>query len=117
MRLLFRPLVVLITLIGLAACQTEPEAPDYGLQGFNPNAEEQQREVCLKSGGDFRAAGLGARMICFTTPRDAGQACTKATDCDSACLARSRTCAPVQPLIGCNAILDNAGREVTLCVD
>ena len=32
-------------------------------------------------------------------------------------LARSGTCAPITPMFGCNDILQDDGREVTLCLD
>ncbi|PTQ72691.1 lipoprotein [Celeribacter persicus] len=104
----------------LAACQsdTPEDAPGYGLAGYDPKAAETGKAACDARGGDFRAAGLGGFMTCFTTPKDAGKSCSKSTDCSSnMCLARSRTCAPITPLFGCNDLLDAEGRQVSLCVD
>ncbi|WP_066704444.1 hypothetical protein [Celeribacter ethanolicus] len=112
-------LPVLVAL-ALTACQAETPEPDagYGLAGYNPKASESEKAACEEQGGEFRAAGLGGFMTCFTTPKDAGKSCSKSTDCSgNICLARSRSCAPIMPLFGCNDILDAEGRQVSLCVD
>ncbi|WP_143267451.1 hypothetical protein [Aquimixticola soesokkakensis] len=106
-----------LAVVVLAACVSEREVPDYGLAGFDPKANETRAADCLARGGSYETAGLAGLQACITRPADAGQSCQSASDCESACLARSRSCAPVQPLFGCNAILDESGREVTLCVD
>ena len=49
--------------------------------------------------------------------RDGGKSCKRERDCEGLCLARSRTCAPIQPLFGCNDILQDNGVMVTLCID
>jgi hypothetical protein len=46
-----------------------------------------------------------------------GKACTRQSQCEGYCLARSGTCAPITPMFGCNDILQDDGREVTLCLD
>ncbi|GAA3869891.1 hypothetical protein [Celeribacter arenosi] len=110
----FPAILVMALLVG---CQSEQTVPDYGLAGYNPNANVTAKSACDARGGDYLAAGEEGLLVCFTTPRDAGKACKTSSDCESACLARSQSCAPVQPLIGCNDILDAAGRRVTQCVD
>lgn len=74
------------------------------------------RDQCLRSGGQW-AGRAGKGMLCFRTPPDAGKQCSRATDCSAGCLAKSRTCAPVTPLIGCQDLLDDQGRVVTQCVN
>ena len=106
--------LVLIAALVLAACQTE-RAPDLEPVGEAKVAAE--RAACEEQGGTFAPAGKAQALTCFTTPRDAGQQCSKATDCDSACLARSRTCAPIRPLFGCQDILNSAGVRLTQCID
>jgi hypothetical protein len=54
---------------------------------------------------------------CVTLTRDGGKACTRQSQCEGYCLARSGTCAPITPMFGCNDILQDDGREVTLCLD
>jgi hypothetical protein len=81
--------------------------------------EEKPREqiLCEKRGGNWGNAGRPGIKACIKRTRDAGKACKKQSNCESVCLARSRTCAPVKPLFGCNEILQDDGRRVTLCID
>jgi hypothetical protein len=81
--------------------------------------EEKPREqiLCEKRGGSWDNAGKPGTKACIKRTRDAGKACRKQSDCESVCLARSRTCAPIKPLFGCNEILQDDGRRVTLCID
>ena len=72
---------------------------------------------CEKQGGKWGKAGRSNGKACVKPVRDGGKQCRKESDCDSVCLARSRTCAPVKPLFGCNEILQDDGRRVTLCID
>ena len=73
--------------------------------------------ACDKRGGRFVAVGLNRAMTCQTPTRDAGKQCRKAGDCEGVCLGRTGTCAPVVPLLGCQDVLQNDGRRVTLCID
>ena len=72
---------------------------------------------CINSGGSFVRDKNTALFTCIGRPRDAGKICSKESDCQSACLARSRTCAPVLPLRGCNEILTESGLAVMQCVE
>jgi hypothetical protein len=82
-----------------------------------PDAEKSAAQMaCEKKKGIWSKAGKGGNA-CVTYTRDGGKSCTSAKDCDSQCLARSGTCAPIKPLFGCNEILDEMGRRMTLCVD
>jgi hypothetical protein len=75
------------------------------------------RAACEEEGGRFgRAPGGGEARICFRTPRDANAPCRTGADCEGACLARSRTCAPVLPLLGCNDVILSNGMRATECV-
>lgn len=71
--------------------------------------------TCEKGGGTY--ARVSTLFTCVKTPRDAGKHCTRESDCTGRCLARSNTCAPFDPLVGCNDILDDMGRDVKLCLD
>ena len=73
--------------------------------------------ACEDEGGTWARAGEGGGMSCIRPTRDGGKQCDSKTDCQGECLARSRTCAPVQPLFGCNAVLMDNGAEVSLCID
>lgn len=85
-----------------------------------PEGEERMdlyHKECLAGGGDYIRSGKGKNFICEGLPKDAGKYCAASTDCVGACLARSHSCAPVAPLLGCNEVLDSQGRTVTECID
>ena len=92
-----------------AATAAEPATP--------PELQTPEHARCLKSGGVWATAGKSGTKACVKRTRDAGRACTKETQCEGYCLARSQTCAPITPMFGCNDILQADGREVTLCID
>lgn len=73
--------------------------------------------ACVKRGGVWGKAGSTGLMACVNTTRDGGKQCRRDRDCEGACLARSGTCAPITPLFGCHEILQDDGRQVTLCID
>ena len=73
--------------------------------------------ACERRGGRWATAGKAGSKACVNPTRDGGQQCTRETDCDGLCLARSGSCAPVKPMFGCNDILQADGRRVTLCID
>lgn len=112
-----RRIALLLLVLGLAACQSEPAPPDSGLAGFDPNQVENQRAACAESGGRFAGGGLSGRFVCYQTPSDANQSCTIASDCEAGCLARSKTCAPVKPLLGCNEFVSDTGRVENICLN
>lgn len=80
-----------------------------------PASPEEAR--CLRTGGTWATVGQSGAKACVTLTRDGGKACTRQSQCEGFCLARSRTCAPITPMFGCNDILQDDGREVTLCLD
>lgn len=76
-----------------------------------------QALACKAEGGFWGRVGDTAAYTCFRQTRDAGKSCRRQTDCETECLTRSRTCAPITPLFGCNPVLQADGREVNLCID
>lgn len=82
-----------------------------------PPPMSAQEQACVKKGGTWAAAGKSGARACVKTTRDSGKHCSKASDCEGACLARSNTCAPINPMFGCNDILQDNGAMVTLCID
>jgi hypothetical protein len=108
--------LALLAVLVLGSCQpVAPPVGDIGLTGPERMAVELQ--ACEERGGSFQRAGKGGVFTCVTRTRDAGKSCTAATQCESLCLARSRTCAPVKPIFGCNDILNSAGVRLTQCID
>lgn len=99
----------------LAACVL----PQAGKDRLPPVGEQYMDQVhadCIRKGGEF-VPGRSGGFLCMSVPRDAGNSCNSANDCESECLARSRTCAPVKPLLGCNDILTGSGVAVRQCVE
>ena len=82
-----------------------------------PEPASPAEAKCLKSGGNWAGAGKTGAKVCVKLTKDAGKSCSKQSQCQGFCLARSRTCAPFTPMFGCNDILQDDGREVTLCLD
>lgn len=83
-----------------------------------PQAAKSREQVrCEKERGRWQAIAGGAGHLCVRRTRDGGKACEREGQCDGQCLARSRTCAPIEPLLGCNDVLQEDGRRVTLCLN
>jgi hypothetical protein len=104
----------LVAVCLLSACQEDRRATE-DLTG--PERVAVEFQSCEKKGGRFSRAGKAGVYTCVLQTRDAGKTCTMSSQCESACLARSRTCAPLTPLLGCNDILNNAGVRLTQCVE
>ena len=74
------------------------------------------RADCVAKGGSFSRTKTGA-FVCVTRTRDFKKSCTASSQCEGSCLARSGTCSPVTPLIGCHEIVTERGRMATVCID
>ncbi len=83
---------------------------------MQPEAPSPAGLACEAAGGAFVRTGHGLQS-CQSRTRDAGKSCRTGSDCDGACLARSMSCAPVRPLFGCNDVVEDDGRRVSLCID
>ncbi|MDO8883454.1 hypothetical protein [Pseudotabrizicola sp.] len=99
-----------------------PDAPS----GAAPAAAEPVAPVaiktaahlaCEKRGGRWSVAGGGSAAFCQSPTKDGGKSCQKSTDCTGYCLEKSRTCAPVTPMLGCHDILNETGRMLTQCIN
>jgi hypothetical protein len=102
-----------------AAAEPEPEPlPEPEAEPDPTDARfAAARAACEEEGGRFgRAPGGGEARICFRTPRDANAPCRTGAECEGACLARSRTCAPVVPLMGCHEVILSNGIRATECL-
>ncbi len=83
-----------------------------------PGAEKSPSQLtCEKKGNIWAKVGETGANYCAKRTRDNGKRCTKATECEGLCLARSGTCAPFNPLFGCNEILQDDGSRVTQCIN
>lgn len=103
-----------LIVLALAACKPGEKAPEP-LPPVGAARVALEKAACVKRGGDW-AGGAGAQF-CLERLNDAGKACRTGADCAGACLARSMTCAPVRPLLGCNEIITSAGLRVSECVN
>jgi len=111
------PLIAAAALALLTSCLPREDTTGGGLPGYDPTGGEAPRAACEARGGTYARAGLAGGLVCVTPTPDAGKSCTSASACDGLCLARSRSCAPVKPLFGCNDILTDNGTAATLCID
>lgn len=82
---------------------------------FGQQMQKQAEEQCTSAGGRLARRGSTDALSCFIQPRDAGKPCSRKSDCQGECLARSGTCSPVIPLLGCHEVLLNSGLRVTEC--
>ena len=94
----------------------EPEIAPLPEPDSKPPSSPEEA-ACVKKGGLWIHAGKSIAFTCVKVTRDSGQQCRRSSDCQGSCLARSMTCAPYDPLFGCNEILQDDGVRVTLCID
>lgn len=81
-----------------------------------PDRNAVARAKCVAAGDIFSKTKTGA-FVCVSRTRDSGKTCTGSNQCEGSCLARSGTCAPVTPLVGCHDIVTNNGGMSTVCID
>ena len=72
--------------------------------------------ACEKTGGRFAKAGNSTTFVCARETCVGGKSCRRETDCEGLCLARSRSCSPITPVLGCQESLTQDGLRVTKCV-
>lgn len=99
--------------LGKPATKPTPQASVPEEASAPPISPEQA--LCEKSKGMWAASDAGGN-VCVHKTRDGGKVCHRKSDCQGECLARSNTCAPIMPLMGCNDVLQANGSEVTLCL-
>lgn len=95
---------------------TPAPQPDLAAEVVAPPKSAMQL-ACEKKKGRWTRAGKGDLRTCVYSTRDGGKQCKRESQCEGVCLARSGTCSPVKPLLGCNEILQDNGARVTLCID
>jgi hypothetical protein len=93
--------------------------------GAKPTRDKAQAD-CEAAGGTWRPGGLLPEPLCFHPMPDAGKPCDRASQCQGDCLVvepAERTggmpgrCAPVNPIFGCFAYMDDLARQQEICVD
>ena len=84
-------LACLMLMVGLAACQpTGGDLPPVGeeLMAIQKARCEAKGDIWGTTGGK-----AGGGFACLERTGDANKSCTRSTDCEGQCLARSGTCA------------------------
>jgi hypothetical protein len=100
-----------------AAATAEAEMVTEPVEAVPPPPPKSDRQIaCERKRGTWADTG-GGLMICMRPTGDGGKRCTRESQCEGVCLARSQTCAPVDPLLGCNEILQDNGTRATLCLE
>jgi hypothetical protein len=109
-----------------AAAATTAEAPKMSAEARAaethaapppPEAVKSPSQIaCEKTGGRFAKAGNSTTFVCARETRVGGKSCRRETDCEGLCLARSRSCSPITPVLGCQESLTRDGLRVTECV-
>lgn len=99
------------------ATQTPPPAAVQAPEVIDPALLTPEAVACKRRGGMWSRIGEGNARACIKRTRDAGKRCDADRDCQGVCLARSGTCAPVDPLFGCNDVLQDDGRRMNLCLN
>ena len=106
--------LAVLLVLALAGCKPGGErAADLPPVGAAKVALD--RAACEARGGQWAVQGLG--QYCVSRTGDGGKACRTGADCAGDCLARSMTCAPAKPLLGCNEVVTDSGMRVSECVE
>lgn len=82
-----------------------------------PDRNAAAKAACERGGGFFSATSGGKAGYCARYTRDGNRSCEASSACEGYCLARSRTCAPITPLIGCHQVLSDRGVEERTCLN
>ena len=116
MSALGRVLAALFLLVALVACDEDsPETTET--QSIFPDIQKTEREACERRGGRWGTAANRVSFVCYRTLSDANQSCRTERDCQGFCLARSRTCSPVEPFYGCHQVISQSGLLQTVCIE
>jgi hypothetical protein len=101
-----------------AQAKAEPSTPQLLAEPAPPPAPKTPAQIaCEKRKGVWSKAGANGANYCQTLTRDGGKSCTRSTQCEGYCLAKSNTCAPATPLLGCHDILTEDGKFLTQCIN
>lgn len=100
----------------LTACQEDGPMPSAATAPM-PDLLRSAAVACERDGGRWRIAPGKVTYVCYRDLGDAGQICRADSDCEGLCLARSRTCSPIEPFYGCHEVLSDGGFQQTLCIE
>ncbi|MBT8416499.1 MAG: hypothetical protein KJO42_03590 [Silicimonas sp.] len=107
---------VLGCIVLLAGCQEDGPAASSDTSA-GPDLLQIASQQCERKGGRWGLTPGKATYACFRELSDAGDTCRAESDCQGLCLARSRTCSPIEPFFGCHEVLSDTGFRQTLCIE
>lgn len=111
-----RGLTILCCVVLLASCQED--GPDASNEtSAVPDLLSIASADCERQGGRWALTPGKATYVCYRELSDAGKVCSAESDCQGMCLARSRTCSPIEPFFGCHEVLSDSGFQQTLCIE
>ncbi len=111
-----RVTTVILCCFSLIACQED--GPDVSESETKfPDILAIERTACERDGGRWAVAIGKSSFVCFQNLSDANKTCASANDCKGLCLARSRSCSPIEPFFGCHEVLSPSGVRQTLCIE
>lgn len=97
--------------------ETPPAPQPAPVVEVPPTPKSAAQLACEKKRGSWVPVSAGTLHTCVFSTKDAGKKCTRESQCEGQCLARSGTCSPLRPLLGCNEILQDNGARVTQCIE
>ena len=106
-------LIGAIPIVIVAGC----ERMSYALHGVSATLSVPEKAACIRDGGTVGRFGISQVQICDKATSDGGKACSKSTDCESICDAKTRTCSANSVHFGCYSFLAENGAEVSICAD
>lgn len=113
-----RSITLFAAVLALCACQEDgPNASESTGDSPRPDLLSFEKMACERDGGRWGPAQGKSVFVCYRDLADAGRGCLTADDCDGLCLARSRSCSPIEPFFGCHEVLLKGGQPATLCID
>lgn len=119
---------------GRWVAQGSPGHPEPLLACGTPRRALDDREACLRQGGQWGQVGLSSRPMCSLASPDAGRACADSGECEGLCEAgltpsereaviqgkrpvRVGACTPRIPALGCRARIEHGRIVGILCID
>ena len=108
--------LAILAMLALSGCQEDGTTASTPEVSDTPIQLAEVRAQCEDDGGSWGTRGRSL-FVCYLPTSDANQQCRAASDCESVCLARSRTCAPTTPFLGCHEVLTEAGQRATQCTN
>lgn len=110
--------ILAVVLCGFILVSCQEDGPDFSeSETAIPDILSTERMACERDGGRWASALGNETFVCYRNLSDANKSCSTSNDCQGVCLARSRTCSPVEPFLGCHEVFSSSGLRQTLCIE